>query len=78
MENKPAVQIDTKTRTYTEKDFKEMVNGWNEEREILEYKYNKALTDLVKGSTRIKELEKENEDLRYRLFLKKHIKPIKG
>jgi archaellum component FlaC len=47
--NKP----ETKTITYTEKDFKEMVNGWNEEREALEkeikrlreklkYAYNKA------------------------------------
>jgi hypothetical protein len=31
---------DTKTITYTEKDFKEMVNGWNEERDRLQARIN--------------------------------------
>jgi anti-sigma-K factor RskA len=42
--------VEIKTITYTEKDFKEMVNGWNEEINRLEFEN--------------KELKKENEKLR--------------
>jgi hypothetical protein len=68
--NKP----EPKTITYTEKDFKEMVNGWNEEREALEKEneevkeWNQKLLKLnLLGTKAITDLVAQIEKLRLKI-----------
>jgi hypothetical protein len=52
-----------KTITYTEKDFKEMVNGWNEERERLQDENEDFKRKIEVRGNKIVELAGENNTL---------------
>jgi hypothetical protein len=84
---KPMVNVDTKPSTviFTEKDFKEMVNGWNEERDGLKKENEKLretggniflqglLNRILKGQH---EVIDSTNGLRCEVIDKSHIKQV--
>jgi hypothetical protein len=58
---------ETKTITYTEKDFKEMVNGWNEEIYNLKVENKETLKLACEGANVITKQRLEIEKLRLKI-----------